>query len=153
MSDALAGLTPRTLWGHFSHIARIPRPSKREQEIAGWVRSVAQTHGFDVRSDAEWEGKNDRGNKRAGHMPGAVHIEWLNNLTSDQVQRLKPATELRAMFEKAGVTPDKEIVTVCQAGVRASHTATTLNLLGYKNVRVYDGSFGEWANREDTPIV
>jgi dipeptidase D len=52
MSDALAGLTPRTLWGHFSHIARIPRPSKREEGIAGWVRSVAQTHGFDIRSDA-----------------------------------------------------------------------------------------------------
>jgi len=52
MSDVLAGLEPRSVWGHFSEIARIPRPSKREQRIARWVRSVAEGHGFEVRSDA-----------------------------------------------------------------------------------------------------
>ena len=108
---------------------------------------------LDVRSDGEWEGTNNRGNGRAGHMPGAVHLEWLNNLTQDELRLIKPAPELRAMFESAGVTPDKEIVTVCQGGIRASQTAMALKLLGYPRVRNYDGSFFDWANRDDTPLV
>jgi thiosulfate/3-mercaptopyruvate sulfurtransferase len=66
---------------------------------------------LDVRSDAEWNGTNDRGNRRAGHIPGAVHLEWLNFVTSDKYQTIKPASELQAMLEKAGVTPEKEVVT------------------------------------------
>jgi thiosulfate/3-mercaptopyruvate sulfurtransferase len=67
---------------------------------------------LDVRSDGEWDGSNARGNKRAGHIPGAVHIEWLNNVTDDAVKALKSADELREMFAAAGVTPEKEVVTV-----------------------------------------
>jgi thiosulfate/3-mercaptopyruvate sulfurtransferase len=106
---------------------------------------------LDVRSDEEWRGKESRGNKRAGRIPGSVHIEWLQNVTGEH-HILKPAAELREMFEKAGVTPDKEVVTVCQAGIRAAQAAMTLRLLGYEKVRTYDGSFAEWGNREDTPI-
>lgn len=65
---------------------------------------------LDVRSDGEWEGSNDRGNKRAGRIPGAVHLEWLNFVTNDNYKTIKPADELRAMLEAAGVTPDKEVV-------------------------------------------
>jgi thiosulfate/3-mercaptopyruvate sulfurtransferase len=65
---------------------------------------------LDVRSDGEWEGTNDRGNKRAGRIPGAVHLEWLNFITTDTHQTIKPAHELRAMLEAVGVTPDKEVV-------------------------------------------
>jgi thiosulfate/3-mercaptopyruvate sulfurtransferase len=108
---------------------------------------------LDVRSDAEWNGSNTRGNKRQGHMPGAVHLEWTNNLTPDDLRRYKSADDLRAMFEAAGVTPDKEVVTVCQGGIRAAQAAFTLTLLGYERVRNYDGSFSDWGNRDDTPIV
>ncbi len=66
---------------------------------------------LDVRSDGEWTGANDRGNKRAGRIPGAVHLEWLNFITPDNYQTIKPAHELRAMLEAVGATPDKEIVT------------------------------------------
>lgn len=107
---------------------------------------------LDVRSDPEWLGTDNRGNKRAGHMPGAVHVEFLNNLSADGSGSFKPEAELREMFVKAGVTPEKEVVTVCQAGVRASQAAFALRLLGYGRVRVYDGSFLDWANREDTPL-
>jgi thiosulfate/3-mercaptopyruvate sulfurtransferase len=65
---------------------------------------------LDVRSDGEWEGTNDRGNKRAGRIPGAVHLEWLNFVTADRHQTIKPAPELRAMLQAVGVTPDKEVV-------------------------------------------
>lgn len=108
----------------------------------------------DVRSDGEWEGTNSRGNKRVGHVPGAVHLEWLNNVRADLSGRTeKPAAELRAMYEAIGVTPDKEIVTMCQGGIRASQTAATLRMLGYPRVRNYDGSARDWSNREDTPLV
>ena len=106
---------------------------------------------LDVRSQAEWEGKDSRGNKRAGRMPGAVHHEWQQNLTAED-QHFKSADEMRAGFEALGLTPEKEIITVCQAGVRAASAAVALRLLGYPNVRVYDGSFADWANRDDTPL-
>jgi len=67
---------------------------------------------LDVRSDGEWEGTNTRGNKRQGHMPGAVHLEWLNNVEADDVKCFKSPDELRQMFEAAGITPEKEIITV-----------------------------------------
>jgi thiosulfate/3-mercaptopyruvate sulfurtransferase len=66
---------------------------------------------LDVRSDGEWDGSNNRGNKRAGRIPGAVHLEWLNFVTADAYQTIKPAHELRAMLEAVGATPDKDIVT------------------------------------------
>jgi thiosulfate/3-mercaptopyruvate sulfurtransferase len=66
---------------------------------------------LDVRSDGEWDGSNDRGNKRAGRIPGAVHLEWLHFVTADASQTIKPAHELRAMLEAVGVTLDKEIIT------------------------------------------
>jgi thiosulfate/3-mercaptopyruvate sulfurtransferase len=66
---------------------------------------------LDVRSDGEWMGTNDRGNKRAGHIPGAIHLEWLNFVTDDRHQTIKPANELRAMLEERGVTRDKQVIT------------------------------------------
>jgi thiosulfate/3-mercaptopyruvate sulfurtransferase len=92
-----------------------PRPDESLRATADYVLEALGRPDaviLDVRSDAEWTGANDRGNKRAGHIPGAVHIEWLNNVTAGDVRRLKPPDELRAMFEAAGVTPDKEVVTV-----------------------------------------
>jgi thiosulfate/3-mercaptopyruvate sulfurtransferase len=67
---------------------------------------------LDVRTDGEWDGSNTRGNKRQGHMPGAVHLEWVHNLTADDEKRWKSADELREMYAACGITPDKQIVTV-----------------------------------------
>ncbi len=66
---------------------------------------------LDVRSDGEWEGTNDRGNKRSGHVPEAIHLEWLNFITDDKHRTFKAASELRAMLEERGVTPDKQVIT------------------------------------------
>ena len=66
---------------------------------------------LDVRSDGEWDGTNDRGNRRAGRVPGAVHLEWLNLVTDDAYQTFRPAHELRAMLEERGVTPEKQVIT------------------------------------------
>jgi thiosulfate/3-mercaptopyruvate sulfurtransferase len=108
---------------------------------------------LDARSDAEWAGAESRGNKRSGRVPGAKHLEWSNFVTADETRVFRPADELRAMFTAAGFSPDSEIVTYCQGGVRAAHAMFALRLAGYEQVRNYDGSMKEWANRDDTPLV
>lgn len=64
---------------------------------------------LDVRSDDEWTGKNKRGTKRGGRIPGAVHLEWTNFVQADGTW--KPAEELRQMLAAAGVSPDREVIT------------------------------------------
>jgi len=63
----------------------------------------------DVRNIAEYTGQNDRGNKRRGHVPGAIHLEWLDFMTSDDNRVVRPAAELRAMLESRGITRDKNV--------------------------------------------
>ena len=104
---------------------------------------------LDTRSDAEYCGTLVRA-KRGGAIPGAIHIEWTRNL--DESGAFKPAAELRSMYEAAGVTPDKEVVSYCQGGYRAAHGYFALRLLGYPRVRNYIGSWKEWGDREDLPI-
>ena len=108
---------------------------------------------LDVRSRGEWNGTVTRGNRRTGHIPGAAHMEWKDAVTDDGLKTFLPAERVRQKLAAAGVTPEKPVVTYCQGGVRASHTAFVLHMLGYKDVRIYDGSFAEWGNRDDVPIV
>jgi thiosulfate/3-mercaptopyruvate sulfurtransferase len=65
---------------------------------------------WDVRSDGEWDGSDARGNKRAGHIPGAVHLEWFN-VMDRQTHRFKPANEIRQQLADHGITPDKNVYT------------------------------------------
>jgi len=105
---------------------------------------------LDVRSPEEYDGSNRRAN-RGGHIPGAVNIEWTQATAAPNV--LKDEAALRELYASRGVTPDKEIIAHCQLGVRASHTWFVLkHVLGYPNVRNYDGSWAEWGNAGDTPI-
>ena len=65
---------------------------------------------WDVRSDGEWDGSAARGNKRAGHIPGAVHLEWFN-VMDRETHRFKPPAEIRRVLAEAGITPEKKIYT------------------------------------------
>jgi len=103
----------------------------------------------DTRSDDEHMGRAIRA-ARGGAIPGAVHLEWVNNL--DSKGRYKPAAELRQMYSRLGVTPDKEVIPYCQGGYRSAHTYLALRLIGFPKVRNYLGSWGEWGNRLDLPI-
>ena len=104
---------------------------------------------LDTRSDGEYCGTLVRA-ARGGAIPGAVHLEWKQSLGPDGAFR--PAAELRAMFERAGVTPDREVVPYCQGGYRAAHSYLALRLLGYPRVRSYLGSWKEWGDRTELPI-
>ena len=65
---------------------------------------------WDVRSDGEWDGSEMRGNQRAGHVPGAVHLEWFN-VMDRQTHRFLPANEIRQILADHGITPDKNVYT------------------------------------------
>ena len=125
-----------------------------ESRLATW-RQVSDRLGradvaiLDTRSDEEHCGTLVRA-RRGGAIPGAVHIEWKRNL--DESGAFKPAAELRTLYETAGVTPDREVVSYCQGGYRAAHGYVALRLLGYPRVRNYLGSWKEWGDREDLPI-
>jgi thiosulfate/3-mercaptopyruvate sulfurtransferase len=103
----------------------------------------------DTRSDAEYFGDAVRA-KRGGAIPGAVHLEWKQNLTPDG--RFKSDAELAQMYAEAGVTPEAEVITYCQGGYRAAHAYLALRLIDYPNVRNYTGSWKEWGDREDLPV-
>ena len=125
-----------------------------EGRLASW-REVKDRLGkpdaviLDTRSDGEYCGTQVRA-ARGGAVPGAVHLEWTNNLGPDGA--FKSSSELQTMYEGAGVTPDREVVTYCQGGYRAAHSYLALRLLGYPRVRNYVGSWKEWGDRTDLPI-
>lgn len=104
---------------------------------------------LDVRRGSEFTGEEVRA-ARGGRIPGARLLFWQDNLNPDWTFR--SADEIEARHLAAGATRDKPIVTYCQGGVRAAHAAFSLRLLGYDNVRLYDGSWAEWGNRPDLPI-
>jgi thiosulfate/3-mercaptopyruvate sulfurtransferase len=104
---------------------------------------------LDTRSAAEYYGTHVRA-ARGGAIPGAIHIEWTDNL--DAGGKFKSNAELKSMYDKAGITPDKEVVSYCQGGYRAAHSYVALRLLGFPKVRNYIGSWKEWGDRTDLPI-
>ena len=104
---------------------------------------------LDTRSRGEFLGTHVRA-ARGGAIPGAIHIEWTDNIAADG--KFKPNAELKAMYDKVGITPDKEVVSYCQGGYRAAHSYVALRLLGFPKVRNYIGSWKEWGDRADLPL-
>ncbi len=112
----------------------------------------------DVRSPAEFSGEKlhmpeypQEGALRGGHIPGAANVPWAKAVNEDGTFR--PASELAALYEGEGVTRDAPVVAYCRIAERSSHTWFVLKyLLGYPNVRNYDGSWTEWGNMVGVPI-
>lgn len=105
----------------------------------------------DTRSPDEHLGRDVRAD-RGGHIPGSINVEWTAAVKPDGT--FKSAGELAALYGGAGFTPDRQIITYCQSGVRGAHTWFVLSeLLGYPSVRNYDGSWGEYGNNPESPIA
>jgi thiosulfate/3-mercaptopyruvate sulfurtransferase len=90
---------------------------------------------------------------RAGHIPGAIDIEFTRNAAPDDPKYWKPSADLRAMYAAAGVTPDKTVIPYCSTGVRSAVTYFTLRLIGYDDVSLFTGSWMEWSNHPELPVV
>ena len=89
--------------------------------------------------------------QRGGHIPGASNIPWSQAVKDDGT--FKSVEELKQIYQSKGIIPDKEIIAYCRIGERSSHTWFVLKyLLGYPNVKNYDGSWTEWGNMVDNPI-
>jgi len=112
----------------------------------------------DVRSPQEYSGElmappgyEQEGASRTGHIPGAQSIPWATAVRDDGT--FKSTEELQDIYGSKGVTPDKDVHAYCRIGERSAHTWFVLReLLGYDNVKNYDGSWTEWGNLVEAPI-
>lgn len=113
----------------------------------------------DVRSPKEYSGElihmpnyPQEGATRGGHIPGAANIPW-STAVNEADSTFKSRDELEKIYQGKGITADKDIIAYCRIGERSSHTWFVLTyLLGYHNVRNYDGSWTEWGNLVNAPI-
>jgi thiosulfate/3-mercaptopyruvate sulfurtransferase len=130
--------------------------ARRDDVLAGLGGSGRAL--VDVRSPQEFSGEllappgyEQEGASRGGHIPTAQSIPWAQAVRDDGT--FKSLDELRELYGGKGVTAEKEVVAYCRIGERSAHTWFVLReLLGYPNVRNYDGSWTEWGNLVDVPI-
>ena len=104
---------------------------------------------WDARSSGEYTGDIVR-SSRGGHIPNAINLEWTELMDRDNNLRIRQ--DAQQILDDLGLTKDKEIATHCQSHHRSSFTYMVGRILGYNNIRGYDGSWGEWGNLEHTPI-
>lgn len=125
-----------------------PRPIAEAEDILAQLGDP----GFlvwDCRSAEEFAGREVAA-ARAGHIPGAVNLDWLELM--DRGRQLRLTEDVEALLARHGITPDRDIVTHCQTHHRSGLTYMTARLLGFPRVRAYHGSWSEWGNRLDTPV-
>jgi thiosulfate/3-mercaptopyruvate sulfurtransferase len=101
---------------------------------------------LDARSNEEFNGSEVRA-ARQGHIPSAVNIDWQNNI---DINKFKSTENLSNIYSE--ISKSSKIITYCQGGYRAANTFVVLKMLGYKKVKMYLGSWGEWGNRMDLPV-
>jgi thiosulfate/3-mercaptopyruvate sulfurtransferase len=138
--------------------AKAPDPAVRalrDQVLAALGKSAL----VDVRSPQEYSGEliampayPQEGAQRGGHIPGAQNIPWGQNVRDDGT--FKSPEDLRKLYESKGITPDKNVIAYCRIGERSSLTWFTLKyLLGYPDVKNYDGSWTEWGSLVGVPVA
>ena len=137
------------------------KAGKADNALRAFLPDVQQALGkvslVDVRSPAEFTGEIlappglMETCQRGGHIPGAANIPWGKACNEDGT--FKSRDQLESLYEGAGVTPDRPVIAYCRIGERSSHSWFVLKyLLGYNNVKNYDGSWTEWGNLVGAPV-
>lgn len=114
------------------------------------VRKLAGVALIDARAGERYRGEKEPVDPKAGHIPGAVSAPWAENLGSDG--RFKSPEELRERFAVLGAASEEGAVVYCGSGVNATHDLLAMELAGFKNGRLYAGSWSDWSAR-DAPIA
>ena len=132
----------------------VARPNPDLIVTADWLKKNLKEKSFalvDSRSTAEYAGTNeDPDIKAKGHIPGAAHLDWASTITEEKT--FKSPEELKKLFAGAGAKPGTPVITYCRTGVRAAHNWFVAKLLGYADVKNYDGSWIDWGNDPTAPV-
>jgi len=91
--------------------------------------------------------------RRGGHVPGAVNIFWREMISENDVPRFKSAKEIAEIHAEHGISRDKRVITHCHSNMQASNAYFVLRLMGYQDISSYEGSWSEYGNRDDVPVV
>jgi thiosulfate/3-mercaptopyruvate sulfurtransferase len=129
----------------------------RKEDVFGFLEKKKPAQLVDVRSADEFTGKiiappgMTETAQRGGHIPGAANVPWAQAANEDGT--FKSLEALKALYEGKGISGKNEVIAYCRIGERSSHTWFVLKyLLGYDNVKNYDGSWTEWGNLVGAPI-
>lgn len=158
----------KTTAGHLSYLITEITPSrfklpnqtsahlfiKHDELLEAISDSIHQTI-IDTRTVDEYTGKRQKiGAVVGGRIPGSIHIDWAECIDYHSTLKFKSYEELVAIFAPLGLAKDDPILTYCHTGVRSAHTTFVLTeLLGYTNVKNYDGSWTEWSQLEGYPVT
>ncbi len=138
-------LTPRV---HTEVLAKIDSV----KDISSAAKSPLSAVLVDARTAEEYRGNTAAQEiTRPGHIPGAANVFWMQGQASKDDMSLLGEAQLRKLYEAAGITPDRPVVTYCNTGMQASQSYFTLKYLGY-DVRMYDGSYSEWSSAQGTQV-
>lgn len=131
----------------------LPIINSRVKISADEIKAALDSPNFaiwDARSPNEFSGTMIRA-ARGGHIPGAINLEW--TALMDQHRNLRIREDAEQLLEAAGFTKDQHIATHCQTHHRSSFTYMVARILGYQDIRGYDGSWAEWATLDHLPVA
>src|SRR5262249_41354039 len=146
----VASGTPSPIGRRFT--ARLRPTLVRDLEAVRANLATRAEQVLDARSRGRFAGTEPepRAGLRAGHIPRSLNLPYERLYRPDGT--LRPASELREVFAKAGLDPARPVITSCGSGVTASVLALALYVLGRRDVAVYDGSWSEWGAHPDVPV-
>jgi thiosulfate/3-mercaptopyruvate sulfurtransferase len=124
-------------------------PIAEREDVLAAIGDPAQLI-WDVRSAEEYRGERS-GARRAGHIPTALNLDWM--ALKDPARQLRLTQNLPELLAAHGIDPDKRIITHCQTHHRSALSYLVGRLLGFREIRGYHGSWADWGNADDTPIV
>ena len=127
---------------------------RMEQDSVMAVLGLPDWVVLDVRTTDEFTGRRRKeGAASAGRIPGSRHIDWAEAVNFNGDRKFRPLKELEKIYETVPDDRDTPVITYCHSGVRSAHTTFVLTqLMGYRQVHNYDGSWQEWSSIEGAPI-